>query len=235
MKKYKIILVLIGFLISSDIITAQSLSGMSGLFSIPTADMNQTNSVWFGANFLNKKYLDYDGGDKDVFNAFINVNYLPFLEMGFRVTRRMDTAVKEGHTVDRMANFRIRFIEESNNLPAIAIGANNPISTLEAANHFNSLYIVTTKNFTFDSPVNNIQTTIGYGSDIIKASDYEFIGVFGGVSASFFNFAELLLEYDAEHFNGGIRLSLLNNHIKLLAGYQNFTAFNGGIALSFIL
>jgi len=70
---------------------------------------------------------------------------------------------------------------------------------------------------------------------LIEASDYQFIGIFGGGSITLFNeTADILIEYDAERLNAGLRLNLFD-HIKLIGGLMNMKYFSGGAALSFRL
>ena len=43
-----------------------------------------------------------------------------------------------------------------------------------------------------------------------------------------------MFEYDADRFNGGVRLTLFD-HINLLAGMIGFDSFSGGAGISIIL
>jgi len=229
---YKHLTLLLIFLILPQTYS-QSLTGMTGLYSIPIADIYDDGMISTGANFINKKYIEYAKGEKDILNVFVSINYLPFIELGFRVTRQLKYEGKS-HTVDRMFNLKVRVIEENKYLPNIAIGFNNPYSTELSANHFNSTFIVLTKNISLNEAINNIGITIGYGSNIIKAADYQFIGLFGGVSFTVLKYFELLLENDAERFNGAVRLTLFK-HIKVMAGLMNFKDFSGGLSFSVVL
>lgn len=207
---------------------------MSGLISIPTAEINSDNTFNIGTSFINRNITDYANGARDIINVYTNITYLPFLELGIRITRQLNYS-GNSHVMDRMFSFRFKVLNESEFLPSLAVGANNPYSTLESANHFNSSYIAVTKNISFSNIINKLSFTLGYGSDFIKAADYQFIGIFGGINLTLFEESiNVLLEYDAERFNVGFRLNLFN-HIKLLAGLMDMKHFSGGAAVSFRL
>jgi hypothetical protein len=106
---------------------------------------------------------------------------------------------------------------------------NNP------TNHYNSSYIVTTKNiFINNFLVDKIAITNGYGGDLVKAAAYQYIGYFGGISLTLLKSVNLIAEYDADRFNGGIRICLFN-HLNLLAGWGGFSYFMGGASISWKL
>ncbi len=230
MKIIKILLFILTSFLSTN---AQSLSGLSGLFNIPTADLIGDTNINIGANYLERNHLKYGGGKKDVIAPFVTIGFLPFLEVSIRITRQLNY-VGESHVMDRMFSGKLKFIEEGRYLPSITLGLHNPYSTDPGAKHFTSTYIVLSKNLYFDSFFNNMHFTLGYGSDIIKAADYQYIGLFGGMSLKVFDLIELIGEYDAERFNTGIRLTLFN-HIKLLGGFMDLKHFSGGAAFSFVL
>lgn len=229
----KIYLLLVVIILSIHQSYPQSLTGISGMFSIPIATINKDGEFTSGINYIERKYLKYANGNRDIINFYVYLNYLPFLEIGLRATRQLNYQGKS-HTVDRMFNFKIKLIEEKKYLPVIAFGMNNPVSTEVNANHFNSTYLVITKNIYLSDSTQALNITLGYGSDLIKAADYQFIGFFGGVSYKPFNFMEVMIEYDAERFNSALRFTLLN-HIKILAGFMGMKDFSGGIGYSFVL
>lgn len=207
---------------------------MTGLISIPIADIDKDRTLNIGTSYIDRHVIKYAEGARDIANAYANITYLPFLEFGVRITRQLNYS-GDSHVMDRMFSFRIKLLNESIYIPSLAIGANNPYSTLVDANHFNSLYIVATKNIPLNFFINKVSYTIGYGSDFIKASDYQFIGIFGGISIGIMNDQfNVLVEYDAERYNAGLGLNLFN-HIKLIGGLMDMKYFSGGAAVSFQL
>jgi hypothetical protein len=207
---------------------------MSGLLSIPSAELNADKTIFVGSNYLNKKYLAYTNEEYAAFDIYTTITYLPFLELGARVTRKLNLpeSTVSTHNVDRMFSFRLRIFQQNEYIPSFAVGANNPVSTEEAANHFNCLYLVTTKTIPTSSFIENISLTLGYGADVIKAADHEFVGVFGGISFKVLNSVNLVSEYDAKHFNGGVKISLFD-HIQFLMCWKSYKYFNGGFGAKF--
>jgi len=228
-----IIKVIFCLLISISPLYSQSLTGLSGLFNIPSGDIIEDGRINVGFNFLERNHLKYAGGQKDVISPFISIGFLPFMEISVRITRQLNYQ-GESHVMDRMFSAKLKFIDEGNYTPTVTLGLHNPYSTDPGAKHFTSTYLAFSKNFYFNSILDRIHFTVGYGSDIIKAADYQFIGLFGGVSLSFFDVIELIGEYDAERFNTGLRLTLFN-HIKFLGGFIGFKHFSGGAAFSWVL
>lgn len=60
---------------------------------------------------------------------FVNFQALPFLETTFRLTERLDATAGAGMTTDRSFDLKLRLVEESDLLPAIAIGLQDFIGT----------------------------------------------------------------------------------------------------------
>jgi hypothetical protein len=229
----KIIKISLFILTSFLSIHAQSLSGLSGLFNIPTAETADDGEMIIGVNFLERNHLKYAGGKRDVISPFITVGFLPFLELSVRITRQLN-ANYTSHVMDRMFSAKVKFINESEFFPSLTFGLQNPYSTLEDANHFNSTYLVLSKNIFINTIINRVHLIVGFGSDIIKAADHQFVGLFGGASITLLNFSELMIEHDAERFNAGIRL-IFFNQIKLLAGLMDLKYLSGGISVGFKL
>ena len=75
-----------------------------------------------------------------------------------------------------------------------------------------------------------MEFTLGYGSDVMEAAGHQFIGLFGGVSASVEDWLEILLEYDAERMNSGVKIKWW--HFRLLAGFLDNKDFTGGVAVN---
>lgn len=231
--KYKLLFLSLVFIFAAKT-SAQSLTGMNGLLSIPTGELNADKAIVIGTNYFDKNFLDYTKEEHSAFAVYATYMFLPFLELGIRVTRIPNLPEGSQHNVDRMFSFRVQCLKQDTYLPSVSVGADNPFSTKEGANHFNSLYIASTKTFLLDSFIRSVSLTAGYGSDIISASDYEFVGIFGGVSFHVMNFLKLITEYDAKTVNGGFEV-LLFNHVHLLACWKDYKYFNGGLGLEFNL
>lgn len=209
---------------------------MTGYFNIPSAGIIEDGQINVGSSFINKKYLKYTGMQKDVAALFVTLGFIPNVEISGRFTRVLKYA-GDSHNVDRVASAKIRFVSESNYFPAIALGLHNPISELEAANHFNSTYIVATKCFRFENMNLLFSVTAGHGFDWIKAADHQFIGTFGGFLLRYGNTTnnfEIMVENDAERWNGGVRVKLFN-FVSVMGGVQGLDAFSGNVGFTFRL
>lgn len=218
---------------------SQSLPGTTGYFNIPSADLFEDKTTYFGFNRAAKTYQDYANGVYDLNIYYGTITYLEFLELGLRFTR-LDGYDPPGRKQagDRMASARIRPLKEGNYHPSVVVGFQNFFSTLASgeASHFNSTYIVTTKNFKINYLFNKIGVTLGYGTEVFKSADYQFIGLFGGIRLvpQKLEFLELMLEYDADKWNVGTRITIIKR-FTILAGYEGFDSFSGGIAYRFKL
>lgn len=218
-------------------LNAQTLEGTCGLFFIPTAEMQKDATITIGTNFVNKNLVSFSDYSQDAITPYITFSFLPFVEFNIKITRYVEKGVGDQALGDRTFSGRLRIIEESSTLPSIVIGCHDLLTVFGGveAIHNNSLYIVATKNFQlYNFLISNISLTAGYGSDILQARTYNFVGLFGGVSIEFFRIMNLMNEYDGKRFNGGFRIKLFNN-ISILGGFLDYKHFSGGVAVSFQL
>ncbi|MEW6557775.1 MAG: YjbH domain-containing protein [Elusimicrobiota bacterium] len=232
----KLVIVLIIFYVYNST-PAQTLEGTTGLFFIPTAEMQKDGTVLIGTNFVSKELVSFSGYERDALTPYLTFTFLPFVEFNIKITRLINTNVSTQGIGDRTFSGRIRIIEEKEIIPAIVVGLHDALTVFGGteAIHNNALYLVGTKNFNIPSNIlNNFSIHAGYGLDILQAHTYNFVGLFGGLSINFFNSLELMMEYDGERPNGGFRIKVLN-HIKLLAGLMDKKYFSGGAAVSFRL
>lgn len=228
----KIYFILILLLIFSSA-NAQSITGMPGYIHIPTANFNPDGTLYLGSSFLPKKYLSYTKEKYDAVAFYSSLTFLPFLEVNFRATRILNLPHDANHTVDRMPSLRIRICKERKYIPAMVIGAHDFITSLESgdARHFGATYLVLTKGINIDELATNIETTVGYGTDWLKSSQNEFIGLWGGMAIKYnkWDYFSLLAEYDGKTTNTGVQLTFFK-HIYLSAGMLNFNSLTGSIS-----
>ncbi len=208
---------------------SQSLTGTSGLITIPTAEILPDGEIAFGMNYNNKKYVKYLDGKYSASNYFAAISFLPFLEIGIKVTRYMD--FPHGQALgDRGLSIRGKFLNETKTIPSVVIGAHDFLETRDQGTNklSNALYIVTSKHFEINSNNNIAGLHLGYGTDWIKSYAHHFLGLFGGISFEHKKILKGMIEYDGERFNCGTEITLFN-HIKILAGLMEFNTFSGGI------
>lgn len=225
---------------------AQSLTGTTGLYTIPTAELLEDREIAFGVSFFDKKYTGYAHNDYDELAYYTTVGFLPFLEVGLRMTWLIDypeynpeKGIDRGQGLgERMPSVRLRLLKEGKTFPAVVVGVHDFISiygTSDSETNYNALYLVTSKNYTIHHEmIQQIGLHLGYGSDMMDAHYHQFVGLFGGVSINPLDFLRLMVEYDAERFNGGVQFWLLN-HLQLTAGLKGFDVFCVGASFRFKL
>jgi len=204
----------------------QTLSGMSGLLNIPSADMQADGTFIIGANYLpalNQPTLGYNTG-----NYYLNLTFLPFIEISYRMTL---LKMAKGYTnQDRSASFKIQLLKEHRFLPSISIGVHDfhTTTTGNGNQYFEANYIVMTKHF----PINgtDLGITSGYGTDVILKKS-RFIGLFGGLSITpgFLKQLKIMGDYDCKGINLGGSLLILK-HIYIFSMSQHLQYLAGGIA-----
>lgn len=219
-----LILVLAGFWPVQPV-CCQALTGLSGLVSVPTAEILDDLEFAVGINFLNRKHLTYFNGRQHTNAYFVTMGFLPFLELGLRYSRALDPG--PGSVGDRMVSARFQIVNERKVLPAVVIGVHDLFSNV--GGHFNALYGVASKQL---SP--QLGLHLGYGVNWLNARNHEFVGLFGGVSWSPVQIITFMLENDGQRFNGGLRFYFFQ-HIGVLVGFQNFDSLSGGLSYHFRL
>ena len=225
----------------SGSLKAQYSMGVSGLLNTPSADMHTDGAFTGGGNYLPHEMLP------DIFyhntgNYFVNVTFLPFVEMTYRCTffNAYYATDKKGLQQDRSVSIKLQVLKERTYIPSIAFGSNdafttyaiNPLHAPRDNRYFASLYGVVTKNI----PLGNhrLGFTTGYyfpmKGNVLKN------GVFGGIRyvPGFLPQMELMAEYDSEKINIGFS-ALLFNHIRLHVFSYDFENVSAGIRYEFIL
>lgn len=200
---------------------AQSLTGNTGLATIPTARMQEDGTLSFGFSYFDKKHQQYFEGTKDFGAAYVNLTFLPFLEVVMRVNRPIP--YHSTYTVDRFPMLKIRLLNEKKYLPAVAVGISDFASTSSWGTvHFNATYLVVTKKFA------DFDFHLGYAPIIMKALYYQLDGVFGGVAFAPHKSVRLFAEYDTRYVNAGIQYLFLK-HFSINLTTLNFDSYAAGI------
>jgi hypothetical protein len=207
---------------------SQSLTGTTGLISIPTAEMPADGTVALGVNLLDRRYHRYDYPGYDHHPAmvqFASICFLPFVEVGLRLTRV--TGVPRQALGDRMVSLRVRLRKESTHLPALVLGAHDLVGT----RRFHTIYAVASKEVATLSVAGRLGLHAGYGGDPLSLRSprgHALTGGFGGISLAPAPWGSLFAEYDTEHVNAGARLRVWR--VAVLAAAQNLNGFSAGIS-----
>lgn len=221
---------------------AQSSVGMTGLLTIPSADMQQDKTVMLGGNFLNQK-LTPDIFNYHTYNYYLNVTILPFLEVGYSCTlfkggEEINPEKKEKFVnQDRALSARLRIIKEGKYYPAIILGANDIskdliLSSNETNKFYNNIYLVAGKHFSLGNEVIGMHLSYSY----TKRKDPLVKGISLGINykPSFAPDLRLIAEGYKKTVNiGGSYLFF--NHLFVQCLLQNGKYLSGGIAYKIYL
>ena len=205
---------------------AQTLTGMTGLLNIPSAEMQPDGTFITGINYLPTINLPSNFYiDANTENYYFNLTFLPFLEVAYKLTLIHKKVFNE----DRSVSFKLRLIKESKWIPSITIGVHDFHTSSTSGNQFfTANYLVLSKHIQINRT--DIGLTMGYGTNIILKNS-RFLGLFGGLSVkpSFFKPLQLMAEYDTHGINMGGSL-LLFHHLYLFSMAQQLEYFAGGLA-----
>ena len=208
-------------------VNGQTLTGMSGLLNIPSADMQADGTFIMGVNYLPKINLPSSIGYYNTENYYFNLTFLPFLEVAYKLTL---IRTSESVNQDRSASFRLQLLKEKSFLPGLTVGVHDFHTTSGGGGNqfFEANYMVLTKHFKLNRT--DFGITTGWGSDIILKKS-TFVGLFGGLSVSpgFFKPLKIMGEYDCKGVNLGGSL-LLFKHLYLFSMAQRLEYFAGGVA-----
>jgi len=154
---------------------AQFPFGTTGLMHLPTADMQRDGTAMIGGGYLNKHATPGEWY-YDTWNYYVNVTFLPFLEVAYDMTlfkgshlfRNMNVNRRNYHrwaNQDRNFSVRLRALEEGRFrpwMPQVVIGANDILHTFSneqtgnvgisstGNGYWGRFYIAVTKHFGFD-------------------------------------------------------------------------------------
>jgi hypothetical protein len=233
-------------LLSTTIGVAQSLNGMTGLFNIPTAHMQDDGTLMLSAHYMDRDYGAYKYSkdaefDYDALTNSATVTFLPWLEAQFRYTHLLGREISqaESYFPDRMMSVRVQAFDGSDRewWPSVVIGFEDIAAVLGASSpsYYASNYLVLSRRFDVEGW--KIDATLGYGFSpkfpwmTRTPSRLQQKGLFGGIAIghAFLRDTELLIEHDSYRWNVATRTRLFGRW-QLLAGLYAGRAFGGGLA-----
>ncbi|MFC2084986.1 YjbH domain-containing protein [Bacteroidota bacterium] len=226
-------LLITNVLISSSVI-GQSIIGVDGLISVPTAYIVRDGSISVGVYFINKEYSVLEKGKRHNIRNNITISFLPFWEISLILNNLLNSSDPNQGIGDRMISTKFTIINEFNYYLAIAIGFHDILtsSSQYLTSRENAAYIVASKSYCIENFIFGF--SVGHGWDLMNAGGYKFLGLFGGIDLKYAKTFSILVEYDAERFNGGIKL-IMFDHVTLLIGLMNLASWNGGVSFNFQL
>lgn len=203
---------------------AQSLTGTAGLVTVPTAAMPADGSVSVGVNWVHPDFHRSPYGTNTAVYEFASVAFLPFVEVGLRLTRVLDTP--EQALGDRMVSVRLRLLEDGEYTPAVVVGAHDLVGT----RIYHTTYVAASKEVEGVPVAGTVGVHAGFGGQWlgISAKGEQFQGFFGGVSVAPRPWVTLMAEHDAERVNAGVRLRVWR--FSLLGAAHDLRALSGGVS-----
>lgn len=223
-------------------LSAQSMNGMSGLLTLPSALMEKDGTVKAGADFLNEQ-LTPTAFSYHTFNYYLNITILPCLEVGYTCTMfKADNQFmpsKKGRFVnqDRVLSFRFRPLKEGRYYPALLLGTNdispsNIITSNVTNKFFNSVYLAASKHFTIKQEAIGVHLAYTY----TKRMDARIKGLSVGLNyiPSVAPDLCLIAEVSRKDFNIGATY-LFFNHLFVQALLQRGQYFSGGVGYKLYL
>lgn len=224
-------IVIITLLISSSVVTAQSIMGYNGLFRIPTASKNTDKEVIFGLNFVDKSIAVV--GESNNIRTYVSLNYLPFLEINLVLHNLINSDLPQQAIGDRQSSFKFLFADLGK-IPNLAFGIYDALGSIEKGGvHSDFVYAVMSKNFSL-SVFLEAEITLGYATTIYHNENTGLKGIFSGLNFKLFRSLEIFGEYDSHLYNAGGRLHLFD-HLVLFGGFTQLKYPCGGISYSFVL
>ncbi|HEU0298520.1 MAG TPA: YjbH domain-containing protein [Longimicrobium sp.] len=201
-------------LLGAQALCAQSLTGTTGLVSIPTAAMPADRTLTLAVNVIDRGFDNPRFPDRRALVQSASLGFLPFVEVGLRLTRALD-APRPQALGDRMVSVRVRLLDETVHRPAVVLGGQDLVGT--RLRH--AVYVVASKEVDSGTVLGRTGVHLGYGGNplSLRIGGSQFAGVFGGVSAAPRPWLALLAEHDARRVNAGVRLVLLRRLAVLVA------------------
>jgi hypothetical protein len=209
---------------------AQSLTGTTGLVSIPTAEMPADGALAVGVNLIDARYNGHGfNGRFEGYAAmveYVSVGFLPFAEVGLRLTRLVDYPEPQA-LGDRMVSVRVRLLPQGRITPAVVVGAHDIVGT----QIYHSIYVVGSRRVESLPLLGGVSAHLGYGDSWpgLRAKGRQFQGVFGGLAVEPRSWVALLVEDDAERLNAGVRLRPWRG-LAILAAVQGGNGLSGGVS-----
>lgn len=223
-------------------IRSQYAQGVSGLLTIPSADMQADGTFWVGGNYLPVGMLPASF-ERNTGNYFVNLTILPFMEIGYRCTlQKFELSPgKYSWQQDRSVSLRLRVLKEKKQIPSLVVGSNdafttyelNPFSKKDGNRLFSSIYSVVSK--TLPLAGHRLGLTVGYYLPVRKETSIN-EGFFGGIkyTPAFCNQMDVMADYNGKTISAGASV-LFFRHVRLHLFTYGFEEISGGIRYEFVL
>ena len=197
MKRLYISIFVAHCLYGEGINTFPSFQGFRGVINTPNSEVMKegefeflyTNQV---ENLYPSSSLDFRD-NKEQKNFFLNMGFLPNLDLNFQYAYGFDDIANQKHLSNRVVNTKYKIPFIPNNLFQMAVG----IQDIGGGNpYIGNKYAVISKEFS------NFRTNLGYAK---KDSEDSIDGVFGSIEYQPLSWLQLAGEYDTKEWNGAVK------------------------------
>lgn len=176
--------------------TSLTAEGYTGLIGIPSTDVMPNGTVGIGFSTKSNptfaiRHRTSVGRQR---NYYFALGFLPRLELGAKLYEVDDPFGKPLSVGDLTANIKFRLLNEGRYHPAVLLGSQD----IYGNRFLTSDFILLGKSW------RGFRTMAGYGRD--RRDSHRLDGLFYGAKASFFRYAAIMAEWDAEDMNIGLRL-----------------------------
>jgi hypothetical protein len=188
---------------------SSTIFGPTGLFSVPTADVLTARKFQIGTHF-----------GRDLSTVAVNAGFANFVEVGVSYLDRDDA---DNRTI---ANAKVQFIPTGFENLKIGVGVIDIAKAVERTGYI----MVTTRAKVppdVEDTVSQIILHAGYGTGLFREK------IIGGAEGVIDGKWRVILEYDGDNVNGGLRYSH-DEYLRLQAGIlRNQLFFSAGYTLEF--
>ncbi|MEM1323364.1 MAG: YjbH domain-containing protein [Bacteroidota bacterium] len=202
--------------------------GNSGLLITPVAELSEDRTLYVGYSYFGAEQRQFvprssSGLESSASRTiFANLTFLPFLEMTLRVAKPYDAGQSLG-IGDRSIFMKIRLLKEKGLRPGLSLGLHDVLSSFGA--YFQTNYLVASKSFSLSGDW-SVHSSLGYGMKFKNTNEGYLLGLFGNTSLRWKQL-QLVMEYDADQFNTGIKCSLFDR-LFVNIGALNMKDFSAG-------
>ena len=213
-----------------------ALTGFTGLLQIPTANIHKDGTLLLGVGYTPAPYAILEPNKNGELSYYTNLTFLPFLEIVVGATLP-DNANGRWGIGDRKGLVRIQVLKERANSwrPSVLIGFHDPFNSTSAIygsgngsnQNFNANYLVLSKTIKLKNHF-DLSGHLGYGVPFRSVKNAQLSGLFGGMTVDYKNLVSVMVEYDTQKFNCGMKV-LLFNRLYLTGALLEMKAFTGGV------
>jgi len=209
--------------------------GTTGLICIPTAQVIPNGKIAVGMAYTDAEYSRY-GPDYSQIAYYATIGYLPFLEASLRVTEFPNLGRLNYHSQkDRMVSVKLRVIDESHYIPSLVLGIHDIFGNRSII--YNAQYFVISKMIKFPL-IGSMRIHTGYSPNPIKSNkikSYSMKGAFAGIEKELSKYLTVILEYDTQKYNAGLKIAPLGDRVNIDIVLLGFDRISGGMNVSFDL